>query len=179
MTVLETERLILRPPIQADLDGWAEFMADPEAQRYLGGVQPRAMAWRHMATMAGAWSLLGFSMFSVLRKDTGEWIGRIGPWRPEGWPGTEIGWSLLTSAWGQGFAYEAAAASADWAFDHLGWTDMIHTIDPENAASIALARRLGSGLIGPGRLAPPNDMSRVDIYGQTREQWLAKRSLGT
>jgi RimJ/RimL family protein N-acetyltransferase len=85
----------------------------------------------------------------------------------------------LTSAWGQGFAYEAAAASADWAFDHLGWTDMIHTIDPENAASIALARRLGSGLIGPGRLAPPNDMSRVDIYGQTREQWLAKRSLGT
>ncbi len=81
MTVLETERLILRPPIQADLDGWAAFMADPEAQLYLGGAQPRSMAWRHMATMVGAWSLMGFAMFSVLRKDTGEWIGRIGPWR--------------------------------------------------------------------------------------------------
>jgi RimJ/RimL family protein N-acetyltransferase len=178
MIILETQRLILRPPIQADLDGGAAVMADPEGQRYLGGVQPRAMAWRHMATMTGAWSLLGFSMFSVLHKDTGEWIGRVGPWRPEGWPGTEIGWGLLKSAWGQGYAYEAARASADWAFDHLGWSDMIHTIDPENTASIALAHRLGSALIGPGVLAPPHENARVDIYGQTREQWLARRGLG-
>jgi RimJ/RimL family protein N-acetyltransferase len=141
MTVLETERLILRPPIQSDLDGWAAFMADPEAQRYLGGVQPRSMAWRHMATMVGAWS-------------------------------------LLTSAQGHGFAYEAAVASADWAFAHLGWTEMIHTIAPENAASIALAHRLGSELIGPGQLAAPHADARIDIYGQTREQWLKKRSLG-
>ncbi len=178
MTILETARLILRPPIQSDLDGWAAFMADPEAQRHLGGVQPRSMAWRHMATMVGAWTLMGFAMFSVLRKDTGEWIGRIGPWRPEGWPGTEIGWSLLPSAQGHGFAYEAAAASADWAFAYLGWTEMIHTISPENTASIALARRLGSELIGPGQLAAPHADARVDIYGQTREQWLTKRSLG-
>jgi len=178
MTMLETQRLILRPPIQSDLDGWAEFMADPEAQLYLGGVQSRPMAWRHMATMAGAWTLLGYGMFSVLRKDTGQWIGRIGPWRPEGWPGTEIGWSLLKSAWGHGFAYEAAVASANWAFGYLGWSDMIHTIDPENAASIALALRLGSRLIGPGVLAAPYEGSRVDIYGQTREQWRAQHSSG-
>jgi RimJ/RimL family protein N-acetyltransferase len=178
MTTLETQRLILRPPIQSDLDGWADFMADPDAQRYLGGPQSRPLAWRHMATMVGAWSLLGFGMFSVLRKDTGQWIGRIGPWRPEGWPGTEIGWSLLRSAWGYGFAYEAAAASADWAFAHLGWSEMIHTIDPENTASVALALRLGSHLIGPGVLAAPFEGARVDIYGQTREQWLAQRSLG-
>jgi RimJ/RimL family protein N-acetyltransferase len=84
----------------------------------------------------------------------------------------------LPSAQGQGFAYEAAVASADWAFSHLSWTDMIHTIDPENTASIALARRLGSELIGPGQLAAPHHNARVDIYGQTREQWLKKRSLG-
>jgi RimJ/RimL family protein N-acetyltransferase len=171
---LETERLILRPPIQEDLDGWAAVMADPEGQRYLGGPQPRAVAWRHMATMTGAWSLLGFSMFSVLRKDTGEWIGRIGPWQPEGWPGTEVGWGILRAAWGRGYAYEAAVASADWAFNHLGWGEMIHTIDPENMASIKLAQRLGSELLGPGQLAPPMDDHRVDIYGQTRAQWKAR-----
>ncbi len=55
---------------------------------------------------------------------------------------------------------------------------MIHTINPENVASIALARRLGSELIGPGQLAAPHADARVDIYGQTREQWLKKRSLG-
>jgi RimJ/RimL family protein N-acetyltransferase len=55
---------------------------------------------------------------------------------------------------------------------------MIHTINPENAASITLARRLGSELIGPGHLSAPHADARVDIYGQTRDQWLKKRSLG-
>ena len=36
-------------------------------------------------------------MFSVIEKDSGRWIGRIGPWQPEGWPGTEVGWSLVTN----------------------------------------------------------------------------------
>ena len=41
---LATERLILRPPVQADLDAWAACMGDEEAQRYLGGAQPREVA---------------------------------------------------------------------------------------------------------------------------------------
>ena len=53
-----------------------------------------------MATMTGAWSLCGFSMFSVTLRESGRWIGRIGPWRPEGWPGTEIGWGLARDTWG-------------------------------------------------------------------------------
>lgn len=39
---------------------------------------------------AGAWTIRGFSMFSVIEKDSGQWIGRLGPWQPEGWPGTEV-----------------------------------------------------------------------------------------
>ncbi|NPC84790.1 GNAT family N-acetyltransferase, partial [Pyxidicoccus fallax] len=88
---LETPRLILRPPMQEDLDGFAEMASNPESARFLGGVGPREVAWRGMATMAGSWALLGFGMFSVLEKSTGRWVGRVGPWKPEGWPGTEVG----------------------------------------------------------------------------------------
>src|SRR5687767_1598529 len=107
---LETQRLILRPPVETDLDAWAAFMADPVAARFIGGAQPRATAWRGMASMAGSWALKGFGMFSVIEKSSGEWVGRLGPWRPEGWPGDEVGWGLARQAWGKGYAVEGATA---------------------------------------------------------------------
>jgi RimJ/RimL family protein N-acetyltransferase len=171
---LETERLILRPPLARDLDAWADFAADPLAARFLGGPQPRPMAWRALVGMGGAWSLYGFAMFSVIEKATGRWIGRLGPWRPEGWPGTEVGWGLVRDAWGKGYATEGAAAAIDWAFDTLGWTEVIHTIEPANASSIAVALRLGSQRVGEGRLPPPMNVD-VDLYGQTRQQWRARK----
>ena len=173
---IETERLILRPPVAADLDGWAEMMGDEQAARFLGGVQARAVAWRSMATMTGAWALNGFSMFSVIHRESGEWLGRLGPWRPEGWPGTEVGWGLKRSAWGKGYATEGAAAAIDWAFDALGWDEVIHCIDPANVGSIRVAERLGSTNRGTGRMAPPFEHLPVDIWGQSREQWMARRN---
>ncbi len=173
--ILETERLILRPPVAEDLDGWTAFGADPDATRYLGGPGPRAVAWRVLTGVAGSWALHGFGMFSVIEKATGRWIGRVGPWRPEGWPGSEVGWGLISDAQGKGYAVEAAAASMDWAVDHLGWTDVIHTIHPDNAGSIALARRLGSSNRGPGRLPAPFDDRTIDIWGQSASAWRARR----
>src|ERR1700752_1038788 len=120
---LETERLQLRPPAAQDFDAWARMVADAEATRFLGGPQSRSMAWRNICTFAGAWTVRGFGMFSIIEKATGRWLGRGGPWRPEGWPGTEIGWSLDRSAWGRGYASEAAARCIDWAFDTLGWDE--------------------------------------------------------
>lgn len=173
---LETERLILRPPADEDLDRWAQMMADPVAARFIGGQQPRATAWRFMATMAGSWALNGFGMFSVIEKTSGQWLGRIGPWRPEGWPGTEVGWGLHPDAWGRGYAIEAAAATIDWVVDHLGWTDVIHCIDPENRPSQAVAERLGSVNRGAGRLPPPFEDHVVDIWGQTADAWRTRRA---
>ncbi|MFA5683101.1 MAG: GNAT family N-acetyltransferase [Lysobacteraceae bacterium] len=175
---LETERLILRPTRMEDLDAWVAFMADPEAARFIGGPQPPASVWRSMMAMAGSWRLMGFSMFSVIERDSGRWIGRVGPWRPEGWPGNEIGWGLIREAWGQGYAREAATASIDWAFETLGWTEMIHCIDPDNRASQALAHRLGSANSGVGRLPPPFETLPVHIWRQSREQWQDNRRHG-
>ncbi len=126
---LETARLVMRLPRLSDLDPWAEMMMDEPTARFIGGVMPRAVTWRALMTVIGAWHAQGFGMFSVIEKDTGRWIGRLGPWMPEGWPGTEIGWALVRDVWGKGYATEGAAAATDWAFDNLGWTDVIHSID--------------------------------------------------
>jgi RimJ/RimL family protein N-acetyltransferase len=175
MRVIETERLVLRPPEQQDFEGWAAFMADEETARFVGGVQPRAAAWRSMATMAGSWSLLGFGMFSVIEKATGRWIGRLGPWMPEGWPGTEVGWGLAKAAQGRGYGVEGATAAIDWAFDNLGWSEVIHCIDPANRPSQQLAERLGSRLLRKTRLPPPFETLEVDAWGQSREEWRSRR----
>jgi RimJ/RimL family protein N-acetyltransferase len=168
---LESQRLILRPPIEADLDDWAGFMADAEAARFVGGAQPRATAWRAMATMVGSWTLRGFGMFSVIEKSTGKWVGRLGPWRPEGWPGNEVGWGLARQVWGKGYAVEGATVAIDWAFTVLGWTDVIHCVDVRNAPSIRVAERLGSTCRGPCFMPPPYETEPFEIWGQTRRQW--------
>ncbi|MEJ0067201.1 MAG: GNAT family N-acetyltransferase [Caulobacteraceae bacterium] len=173
---LETERLILRPLAPEDLEPWIAFAADQEVMRYLGGVQLPAVAWRGFMSMAGAWSMTGAAMFSIVEKASGRWAGRLGPWAPLDWPGTEVGWGLARDFWGKGYAAEGAAAAIDWAFDALGWTEVIHTIHPDNAASQTLARRLGSTLRGPGKLPPPLQAMQVDVWGQSREAWRARRS---
>jgi len=173
---IETERLILRPPIAADFDAFCAFGADPVASRFLGGVMPPSGVWRVLCTLVGAWELQGFAMFSYVEKASGAWVGRGGPWMPHGWPGTEVGWGVATEFQRRGYAKEAAIASIDWAFETLGWTDVIHCIDPLNTASIAVATSIGSQLKRRNVPAPAPILATWDLYGQSREEWRARRA---
>ena len=107
---LETPRLILRPLEMRDFDAFAAFHADPGSMRFIGGVQSREVAWRTLMLMAGAWHLQSCSMFSMIERSSGRWIGRTGPWMPEGWPGPEVGWGVVRDCEGKGYATEAATA---------------------------------------------------------------------
>jgi len=167
---LETARLIMRPPVEADLDGWAEFDSDPRATQFFGGPKGRPASWDLMASVAGMWALRGCGLFSVIEKKSGRWIGRIGPWMPEG-ATAEIGWALLPDVWGQGYATEGARAAIDWAIDHLGWTQINHCIDAENSASISVARRLGADWLR----ADHDAQGKVtQVYGQSADDWRAR-----
>jgi len=168
---LETPRLILRPPQMQDFDAWAAFLDDEVATRYIGGRQPRSLAWRTFMTMCGCWHMTGIAMFSVLEKSSGQWVGRLGPWYPEGWPEAEIGWGFAREHWGKGYASEGAAAAMDYAFDVLGWERVIHCIDAANLASQGVARKLGSAYLRRVSMPAPYENAPVDAWGQTREQW--------
>ena len=171
--VLETERLRLRVPEARDFEPYARMNEDAEAMQFIGGTLPRAACWRKFLQMPGAWAVQGFAMFTVETRQ-GEWLGQLGPWQPEGWPGTEVGWAFKRESWGKGYATEAGTAAIDWAFDTLGWDDIIHCIDPGNVASQNVARRLGSTMKGQGKLPPPHQDAVIDIWGQSREQWLSE-----
>ncbi len=175
LPMLETPRLRLRPPVPADLEPWAAMMADEETARFIGSVQTRFMVWRSLMAMAGSWALNGYGFFSVIEKATGRWIGRVGPWHPEGWPAPEIAWGLVRPAWGQGYAAEAATAAIDWTFAALAWPSIAHVIHRENARSQALARRLGAERHGAATLPPPFDGAEADLWVQDRARWRARR----
>ena len=81
--VIETARLTLRPQAMEDFPRWAEMMADPEASKFIGGPQPAEAAWRGFMTMAGAWSLTGVAMFSLIERESGLWLGREGQTYPD------------------------------------------------------------------------------------------------
>lgn len=151
-----------------DLGSWAELDADAAATRFIGGVQSRARARTGLTEVTRMLAHRGASLFSVYERESGRWVGRVGPWLPADAIGPEVGWALLPATHGKGYATEAARAAMGWAFETLGWTEVIHCIHQENAASIAVAGRLGSRWLRSHQGA---DGDAVEIYGQTRSDW--------
>jgi len=167
--IIETERLILRRiDPDRDFESWAKAMADENTVRFLG-VKPmsRAESWRSMATAIGHWAIRGYGFFSLEHRETGAWVGRVGPWFPLGWPAPEVGWTISPDHLRQGYATEAARASIRYAFTKLGWSQVIHVILEGNVASIAVARKIGSTLIGEQLGLPAITDQKVLIYGQS------------
>lgn len=140
---LETERLILRAPALKDFPAESAFF-ESDASRFVGGPVRPDQSWRSLASVIGHWALRGYGFWALESKDTGEYMGRVGLWNPEGWPEPEIGWTLMENAQGHGFATEAAIAARDYAYHELGWETAISLIDPANKASEAVAKRLGA-----------------------------------
>jgi RimJ/RimL family protein N-acetyltransferase len=143
--VLETERLLLRGWRDEDFDGWAALCADDELMRALGreGGLAAGEAWREMALLAGHWELKGFGHWALEERTSGALVGRAGLFYPPDWPALELGWTIARPRWGEGFAGEAARASARWAQDELGADHLISLIAPSNSRSIRVAEKLG------------------------------------
>jgi RimJ/RimL family protein N-acetyltransferase len=166
---LRTDRLQLRMFRPDDLEAYAAMCADPEVMRYLGDGKAlsRADAWRQMAMILGHWQLRGFGLWAVEERASGDLVGRIGFFQPEGWPGFELGWMLRRASWGKGYATEGGRRALAHAFTELGRTHLISLIRPTNQASIRVAERLGQSLEGRTELFGHEAL----VYGIDQAAW--------
>ena len=162
--VLETARLILRAPIASDWEPALAFMVTQRAQ-YMGGPYERSDAWRGFNHVVGHWVTRGYGMFTYCDKTTGRPMGFVGPFYPEGWTEPEIGWSIWSSEdEGKGFVLEAAQAARGYVYEVLNWSTAISYIDPDNARSMALARRLGCEIDPNGTLPDGKDWPGTLVF---------------
>ncbi len=141
---LETERLLLRPLEDGDLDGLMEIFSDPEAMRHYPGTKTReeGAAW-----LAWCQGLSPFGLHAAVLREDGTLAGQCGliPQEVDGERELEIGYLFIRRHWGKGLATEAAAAWRDHGFA-LGRSRLISIIDPGNQPSIRVAERIGMRL---------------------------------
>ena len=177
---LQTARLDLRPLVPADADAVFAMRSDPVIQRY--GSHP---AWtdpqlavdyieRNVQAMASG----EHAQFAIVRREDAAVVGTCTlyhldlPCRR-----AEVGYVLLGSEWGKGYANEGVAAMLDWGFEHLGLNRIEADIDPRNAPSARALERLG--FVREGHLRERwivgGEVCDSWIYGLLAPEWKALR----
>jgi RimJ/RimL family protein N-acetyltransferase len=147
MIILETERLTLRRLLPGDLERLFALYSDPEIRRYF----PEGTLTHEETREELEWFLDGhprrpeLGLWATIHRPTGDFIGRCGllPWTIDGRDEVEVAYLLDRAYWGQGLASEAGRAIVRYGFERLGLSRLICMIDPENQASINVARSIG------------------------------------
>lgn len=147
---IETDRTILRAHRLDDFNAYAEMWADPVITRFIGGrARTREETWIRLLRYTGMWPLIGYGFWAIEEKATSRLIGEAGfhdlkrdlvP-SIDGTP--EAGWALIPSTHGKGVATEVVGGIHEWAKGRPGFDRTVCIIDPENGASLAVARKLG------------------------------------
>lgn len=146
MKVLETDRLILRQMSVDDADFMLGLMNDPSWLRFIGdrGVRTREDARAYILKgPIDMYDRLGFGMYLTELKEEGVPIGICGLVKRDFLADVDIGFALLPAFWGQGYAYEAAAAVMERGKAVLGLKRIVAITNPENQSSIKLLEKLG------------------------------------
>jgi RimJ/RimL family protein N-acetyltransferase len=144
---LQTARLDMRRWQDADRGPFAVMNADPEVMRYFPAVMDRAASDAFVDRIESLFDANGFGLWALEVRGSGEFIGFTGllP-MPAGMPGEggyEVGWRLARSAWGHGYATEAAGAARDFAFSVAGLEELWSITAVLNTPSIAVMKRIG------------------------------------
>jgi RimJ/RimL family protein N-acetyltransferase len=148
--VLETARLVLRGHQLTDLEEYTAMWAEPGFYQFLGGKPlPEEDVWRKMLAQQGHWLMMGYGFWAVEEKSTGRFIGCVGfsDYNRDITPSLkglpEIGWVLTPRVHGLGYATEAIEAALTWGRAHFQLRQTACIIDPDNEASLRVARKFG------------------------------------
>ena len=140
---LTTARLRLRGFREADGDAFAAMNADPTVMAYFPGTLDRAASDAMLDRIRERWAADGHGLWAVERLDDGAFLGFTGIARLAYLEQPEVGWRFVPSAWGQGYATEAAEAALAFGFGELGLPEIVSVTTVGNERSIAVMRRLG------------------------------------
>ena len=145
MWLLESERLKFRLMRLDDLDALMKMFTDPETMKYYSGLREREETLRWIEKNRKSYRTRGIGKWAVVHKETGELAGHVGlvPQEVEGEDEVEVAYMIRRDLWGQGLASEAAIAVRDFGFRRKKFERLISLINPENAASIRVARKIG------------------------------------
>ena len=142
--MIETERLLLRRPTEADVESPPAWLSDPEVMNWLGGLEPPAEVVRRWLVQ---WERFPARKFLVQLRSDGALVGQVGTnyydtqtWRRSATGEPELGWALAREHWGHGYATEAALAVREW----LQAPRVVSLITAQNLRSQQVAQRLGA-----------------------------------
>ena len=165
----ESDRLRLRPFTDADAPFVRDLVTQPAWLEWIGdrGVQTDADALAFIRDRLDAHHREhGFGFWLVERKPDGAPLGMCGLIDRPGLDGVDLGYALHPDHWGQGYAREAARATAAWARDVLGLARLCAIVTPGNAPSVRVLEAVGLRRVGakrlPGADGEPDDV--VDLY---------------
>lgn len=148
--IIETERLRLVPFAEPHVGGLFEMNSDPAVMRYLGDPQSREDVAKSIARQQEKWAKFGFGWWAILLRATDTLIGAACLQHLahiEDAP-LEIGWRLMTTYQGKGYATEAGRAAMEFGFDTIGEDYLVAVTHPDNLGSQKVMQRLGMTYIG-------------------------------
>jgi [ribosomal protein S5]-alanine N-acetyltransferase len=173
---IESERLLLRLAVEADLPALFEVNSSEEVTALLPYSHWRSIAdaeaWleRMKVLQAGGRAL----QFVAVSKSTGLAIGTCLLFRfEEGSARAELGYVLGRAHWGKGLMQEALEALVGCAFGSMGLRRLEAEVDPRNRASARLLQRVGftkEGLLRQ-RWVAKGEARDVEMYGLLRSEW--------
>jgi RimJ/RimL family protein N-acetyltransferase len=159
MVELSSDRLVLRGWRDADRRAWADMNADPEVREFLGGPLTPAESAAWMLNYQDDLDRYGYGFWALERRDSGEFIGFTGLGRLD--DGIEIAWRLARSAWGRGYATEAARTAIGYGFDELDLPEILAVTMTRNLRSQAVMRRIGM------TTDPADDFDDLDVEDES------------
>ena len=145
--MIETPRLRLRCWLPEDVEPWALMNADPRVMEYFVEATPVERSREQAKLMAADLERNGFGYFVLERLDSTGFAGIIAiddiRWDAPFEPRREIGWRLPVEMWGNGYATEGAGAALRYAFETMGWPEIVSMTSTLNERSMRVMQRLG------------------------------------
>ncbi len=146
MTILKTERLILRRLTMEDAEFLVDLLNQPSFLRYIGdrGVRTVEDAERFLREgPLASYEEHGFGLLLVASRESGEPMGMCGLLRRDGLDDVDVGFAFLPDYWSRGYGYEAASAVLDHGYRVLGLERIVAIVSPDNQRSFKLLEKLG------------------------------------